>query len=248
MMAAAMIQPALVDAAVINNYPMLYFVKRNIKLKEYKDYYKVLDSACFHLDKLNPDLEKAKSLLLWRPDKEKKKDCLGVYLQKTYDFNYEDFKSLDLTKIGTFKILKDYLVDFKGFLQLLKNYESFQGRIKFNQFSRLFNFENYIYEDKQFPYSIISNYNKRLIPELISACFADMVYENFIGDEIRRNMEQYFISIMSNMDYLNFSHLAQVKQELLGDINDEKNLIYVLGAAPPTFDDEEYVVLLNERI
>jgi hypothetical protein len=166
----------------------------------------------------------------------------------TIAFKKENFDTLNLKVRFSFAILKNYVVSFKRIMDDLKNYESFQGRIKFGQFANLFNFEDYIYEDKQFQYSIISNYNKRIIPEFVSASFANMVYENFVGDEIRRNMEQYFIAIMSNMDYLNFAHIGQVKQELNEVLNKEKNLIYIIGAAPNTYSDEEYIEIVNERI
>ena len=225
---------------------MLYFIKRNHKLQEYKDYYKDLLSLCNSLDKLNPELEKGKKILLRKP--QPTLPSVGEYLNQKHSFAIDDFNELDLTVRDSFKSLKKYVSDFKLILDNLKKYESFQGRIKFGQFANIFNFEDYIYEDKQFQYSIISNYNKRIIPEFVSATFSNMVYENFVGDEIRRNMEQYLIAIMSNMDYQNFAHIGQLKQELSEVLNKENNLIYIIGAAPQTFTDEEYVELLNERI
>lgn len=269
----------LVGVIKINFEIMLYFVKRNHKLKEYRSYFKKIQTLCLYLDKLSPEFDRAKPLIWGK----KKETALGEYLeqkinnsnislkdfeteyssaraskdkqkqneteQKIITFSSEDFNGIDLEKRNSFSVLKNFVRSFKGVLDELKNYESFQGRIKFRQFAELFNFEDYIYEDKQFQYSIISNYNKRLIPEFISASFAELVYENHVSEDIRRNMEQYFIAIMSNMDYHNYAHISQLKSELNSIIDDKtKNVFYVLGATPQTFSDIEYAELINERI
>lgn len=258
---------------------MLYFIKRNHKLKEYNTYFWKVHALCIYLDKLSPELRIAKSLI-WQ---ENKATELGRFLEEkvvkgnisladfsrdyslyrkmgdeqeqkeleklTITFNAMEFNGLDLGGKDSFVVLRNFVRSFKVLLEELKTYESFQGRIKFGQFSELFNFEDYIYEDKQFQYSIISNYNKRLIPEFISSVFTELVYENHVSEEIRRNMEQYFLAIMSNMDYQNYAHISQLKNELKVVLDDEgKNIFYVLGAAPQIFNDKEYVDLLNERI
>lgn len=270
-----------VDVTKANFDFMLYFVKRNHKLREYKLYYQSIQSLCVYLDKLSPELDKAKTLIYYKKENTEAPTALGKYLeekisnkdmnladfkeqysaarqneeknkrneieQKTISFNAKDFSEINLFEINSYVVLKNYVKSFKWILEKLKNYESFQGRIKFDQFVELFNFEDYIYADKKFQYSIISNYNKRLIPEFISASFANLVYENLITEEIRRNMEQYFIAIMSNMDYHNFAHISQLKNELSSILSAENNIFYVLGATPQTFNDNEYKILINER-
>lgn len=226
---------------------MLYFIKQNHKLNEYRDHFKNLENLCSFLDKLNPELEKAK-ILLKKKSNSRNSICLGDYLEQQHSFQYSEFKNIDLTIRNSFSALKSHVVHFKKILDTLKNYESFQGRIKFDQFADLFNFEDFIYEDKQFKYSIISTYNKRIIPEFVSAAFANLIYENHVSEEIRRCMEQYFIAIMSNMDYQNFSHISQLKSEMKNSIEKNDNIIYILGAVPQTFNSQEYVDVLNERI
>jgi len=232
---------------------MVYFVKRNDKLQEYKDYYQKLERLCYFLDHLNPDLEKCRAILT-----AKKKGSsllpLGEYLAHNHHFDFEGFLKLHFVKddaVSNQKVLetlKNSLGRFKACLDKLKSYESFQGRIKFGQFEKLFNFENYIYEDKQFKYSTISSYNKRLIPEFVASAFAHMIYHEDVDEKIRRNMEQYFVAIMSNMDYQNFAHIAQLKNELKNDLPTKFNFCFAIGVAPLMFDDTEYVKLINERM
>lgn len=226
---------------------MLYFVKRNDKLEEFASYFKRLEQACKLLDRLNPDLEKVNNLFKYLPENEQY--SLGDYLTKFQNFDqWADLLQTQNSSPEIGQILKKTLEKIQTVISGLKNYESFQGRIKFSQFEKLFNFENYIYDDKQFKYSIISNYNATIIPELISAAFALMVYENDVDEKVRRNMEQYFIAIMSNMDYQNFAHITQVKREFSSSVKDETNLFYILGTAPLIFDEDEYIDLLVERI
>ena len=223
----------------------MYFIKRNDKLKEYNDYYKLLELVCNFLDKLNPDYSKAKVII---NSNDEKNVAFKNYLIRKGALDIEVFNKIDLNKRFDYDILKEVLLKFKSVLKDLKNYESFQGRIKFSQYSELFNFENYIYEDKQFMYSIVSNYNKKIIPDFISSSFADMIYEDYVSDEIRRNMEQYFIAIMSNMDYNNFAHSSQIKHELSDVLEKENNLLYIIGSASEMFKGQDYVTILNERI
>jgi hypothetical protein len=227
---------------------MVFFIKRNIKIREYKDFYRRILTIHAALNKLTPELDKAKLLLGPSGYASLPPDPLIQYLEKEYAFESKEFLDLDLTKLLSFSTLKKHKSILENVLESLKNYESFQGRIRFDQFVHLFNFERYIYDDKQFQYSIVSNYDKRIIPEFVSAALANMIYEDFLADEIRRNLEQYFVAIMANMDYHNYSHLSQVKTELFKDLKKEKNLVYIMGASSQAFGDSEYVDILNERL
>lgn len=128
----------------------------------------------------------------------------------------------------------------------LKEYESFKGRVDFTDFVELFNFEDKIYKDKQFKYSLISNNNKRLIPEFISAACSKLIYDGLIDIEIRTKLEQYFIAILSNLDYRNYATFEQLKDELNSN-NAKNNFYYILGSCPLSFKDHKFPIL-KERI
>jgi hypothetical protein len=128
----------------------------------------------------------------------------------------------------------------------LKEYESFKGRVDFSNFIELFNFEKNIYNDKQFKYSLISNYNKRLIPEFISAALSKLIFDVNIDIDIRAKLEQYLIAIMSNIDYRNYATLEQLKNQL--DFNKSDNTFYhILGSCPKSFKIHKFQIL-QERI
>lgn len=129
--------------------------------------------------------------------------------------------------------------------ETIKEYESFKGRMNFSDFIELFNFENNIYQDKQFKYSLISNNNKRLIPEFISAACAKLIYDGLIDIEIRPKLEQYLIAILSNLDYHNYATIEQLKDEFK-KIQD-KHFYFVLGSCPLSFGNHR-VEILKERI
>lgn len=130
--------------------------------------------------------------------------------------------------------------------QNLKEYESFKGRVDFSNFIELFNFEKNIYNDKQFKYSLISNNNKRLIPEFISAAFAKLIYDTYIDINIRTKLEQYLIAIMSNIDYHNYATIEQLKNQL--ELNNSTNTFYhILGSCPTSFKEHKFEIL-QERI
>lgn len=128
----------------------------------------------------------------------------------------------------------------------LKEYESFKGRINYSNFIELFNFENKVYQDKQFKYSLISNNNKRLIPEFISGACAKLIYDGLIDIEIRTKLEQYFIAILANLDYHNYATLDQLKDKFK-EIAHIKCHYFVLGSCPLSFQDHQ-VDILKERI
>lgn len=128
----------------------------------------------------------------------------------------------------------------------LKEYESFKGRVDFSSFIELFNFEKNIYNDKQFKYSLISNNNKRLIPEFISAALSKLIFDVNIDIDIRAKLEQYLIAIMSNIDYRNYATLEQLKNQL--DLNKSDNTFYhILGSCPKSFKSHKFQIL-QERI
>lgn len=143
--------------------------------------------------------------------------------------------------------LRQYEKNSKLNIPALDNlFEPFIGRINFKEYFKLFNFENNIYEDKQFKYSIISNFNKRIIPEFISGALASLIYREAIDLEIRSKLEHYMIGIMSNMDYINLANLPMILDYKINSKN--RNLLFVLGTAATTFNGTEYEQLMTERI
>lgn len=152
-----------------------------------------------------------------------------------------------------FNLLEQYslalkLKEFNGIdiPQKLKEYESFKGRIDFTNFIELFNFESNIYSDKQFKYSLISNNNKRLIPEFISGAFAKLIYDGLVDIEIRTKLEQYLIAIMSNLDYRSYATLEQLKNEIQNN-QSSKTFYYILGSCPLSYKEHKFKIL-KERI
>jgi hypothetical protein len=173
---------------------------------------------------------------------------------------YESFKEAYTTvlkpKLDTDLSLKEYESFKEAYSSVLKpkldtdlslkEYESFKGRIEFSNFIELFNFEKNIYSDKQFKYSLISNNNKRLIPEFISATFSKLIYDGLIDVEIRTKLEQYLIAIMSNLDYRSYATLEQVKDELEKNKTD-KTFYNILGTCPLSFGTDKFEIF-KERI
>lgn len=128
----------------------------------------------------------------------------------------------------------------------LKEFEPYVGRIEFKDYIQLFNFDNNIYSDKTFKYSIASNYNKRLMPELASACVSSLVYNGIIDLDVRMLAEQYLIAMMSNMDFVNIADFSQLNKLSFHDQHD--TLFFVFGSCPGSFDLSEYHIIINERI
>lgn len=129
--------------------------------------------------------------------------------------------------------------------------ESFLGRINFSPYSNILNFERNIYFDKIFPYSNVSKFNKKIIPELCAAAFTELFYANNIDIEIRRNLEQYFLALMSNMDYYCSVDISQIKihlgnQDLFN--NNSKNFIFTLGVTSELFETSEKRDIIINRL
>lgn len=125
-------------------------------------------------------------------------------------------------------------------------FEPFIGRLSYHSYLKIFNFEKNIYEDKQFKYSTISNFNKRIMPELMSGIMSNLIYNEAIDLEIRPAIENYMIAIMSNLDYINLADLEMVKNYKID--NKCKNLLYVMGTCPTIFSNMEREFTIYERL
>lgn len=131
----------------------------------------------------------------------------------------------------------------------LKQYESFRGRINFNQFQSILNFEENIYRDKRFEYSAISNYDKRFIPEYMAGALATVFESGLLQTNFRAVLEQYMMAMMSDMDYHNYANIEMLRMAVgASNKRDCPSYFYVMGICPPIFDAKDYIKEINVRI
>lgn len=214
---------------------MLYFIKRNVKIQEYKIYHKSVNVLVSYFHKFQPREELVQSLT---KEIDNKPWCSEItikeYLKIIHDIDFSD--QIDCEVLYT---------ALKKVQDKIKSYEPYEGRIDFSLYRDIFNFENYIYKDKLFRYNTISNSNKRLIPDYISSVFAELIHNSNLSKEIRRNIEQYFFAIMSNMDYINIANDNEIIEEL--NSSAVNNIYSVIGNIPTIFNNDEKIEFLVER-
>jgi hypothetical protein len=203
---------------IFKRWIMIYFVKRNQKIREYKKLYDLISKV-----DVNESLHS-----IYKRNSEFK-----PLLEKYYT---SEESILNSTR-------DEILSNSKELLSDLKSFEPYQSRIRFDLFHKMFNFEKYLYFDKTFRYYNLSKFNKRIIPDYVSTVITQLIVNGFISKNIRRYVEQYIYAAMSDMDYINYSNTLDFV-----DIFDKNNLFVVIGSIPATFSVEEKHSILKERI
>lgn len=197
---------------------MLYFVKRNKRINEYKMFHDRLDRLT--------------------------KSTFERIIQEGKSNELITFLS---SKNVAFPTTESEIDNFKEALKIvtndLKRFEPYESRIDFSIYKDIFNFENYIYKDKYFKYNSISRFNKRLMPDFISSVFSELISNGILTKDIRRNIEQYLFAIMSDMDYINISNTL----DFINDFNESKNVFIIIGSMPTIFSNSEKESILSER-
>jgi hypothetical protein len=241
----------------VTNKAMIYFAKSNYLLDYHKQNFPVLEKALTILNQHNTLLSVKNSK---EPVDRDQTNILEIVLKQIMD-------GMSETEKGRFrKFCDDFDVTVKDgekpteqlerHILRLKIFQSFEGKINFGPLLEVFNYEKEIYSDKMFRFSLLSSLDKKLIPEFMSAAFAHLYFHRCIHNNVRRPLEQYFISLMASMNYHNFSSGAQFRELVAHFFKDVPAKLYVLGAVPENFmktdgkniKEREYGNILCQRI
>ena len=131
-------------------------------------------------------------------------------------------------------------------IRYLKRHESFRGRLDFKQFNSIFKFENSIYSDKVLSYENLKRMNSDIIVDFASSVLTRFIYRDFTSKDIRKHIEQYFIAIMTSLDYFLYPDILLLKNE---DFRVEYSSYgAVMGSMPDNFHPSQHKLILNSRI
>jgi hypothetical protein len=242
---------------------MIYFAKSNYFLNNHKLYFKVLEKAHATLVSYQKSVKDVNQVL---PVNNPKLDL--VYTEHTaitliknglLDDGYSEYEKIAKAFKIKFVEGNDLASQLEPYILTLKIFQSFEGKINFQPLIDIFNYEQEVYFDKLFRFSLLPNLDKKLIPEFMSSVFALLFFNKSVHNNIRRPLEQYLISLMANMNYQYFSSASQLQELVSTYFSEDKNILFVVGACPENFigpedgetkeiKDFEYFKILKERL
>ncbi|QEC78964.1 hypothetical protein [Mucilaginibacter ginsenosidivorax] len=235
---------------------MIFFAKSNYLLEKHKEFYEIIRRAVAVLKENQVYIRRVnKELDSDVPYPSSPSDVLKV-IENGLEDDVEKFNQFCKDMRFEFAEQGNPVQQLERYLLTLKLFQGFEGKINFEPLLNIFNYSKEVYDDKMSRFSLLPDFDKKFIPDFMASSFALLWFNRCIHNNIRRPLEQYLTSLMSNLNYQQFSSGAQLKDLVDRFFPDNKALIYVLGACPENFKskkarniaDDEYYQILVQRL